>query len=547
MPNMTLPTVQLQNSDQLESVTCEGGKERPQKISMRFKNKGAYDYAWNNWHNEVRPDGDYLLVTEAPGCWQGPESTEERRFLRAKTEERDDEQLTINCEVDTIPLNEAVEEDAINELDFGDFDPANEPSGVEVDTNAPGAKPPGESVNTQAPLRDPSGDSSFDKIKDYEIGVLDMEDLENKFQQFDIEMEDFYGISDLPTGASDGLEKRRIGDRIKKAVKKVVKTVKKAVTTVANAIKTAGDAIVDFAKDVGEKLNDFFTFDRSFSKDVGFDTTNNAGFVETPFAGLRGIKMIDFNSQESGARVQVFCVECGASGDFEIRGGLKFSIGNGLEKAEIGIKGNLEAALQLGFLGSLSLQGTVNERTETKEFEKRIVTVPLSPFAIPGILIIGPAASISTGFDMTFEANGKLLAGAIATWGNVDALLDLKDNSKNKANGFEPDITPVFEADGRVKISTGVFLAFKVSVGVDVLNGKFVADGGLVNKPRLAVSAETEASFGLNGTQFTGECKGVNISFGFTHEVAAEVEIADLKKSFPIATFNSETIDRCIE
>jgi hypothetical protein len=45
MPNMTLPTVQLQNSDKLESISCDAGDSGPQKIRMQFNDKGAYEYA----------------------------------------------------------------------------------------------------------------------------------------------------------------------------------------------------------------------------------------------------------------------------------------------------------------------------------------------------------------------------------------------------------------------------------------------------------------------------------------------------------------------
>lgn len=545
MPNMTLPTVQLQNSNRLQSVSCEAGNSGPQKIRMQFNDKGAFEYAWNNWHNEVRPDGDYLLVTEQPGCWDGPDAIQERRFLRATTEEKDEEAMSITCSVESVPLSDAVDEDTLNDLEFGDFDPANDPSGLVVDNNAPGATRPENGTNTQIPLRDPSGDSSFDKTLDYQIGTLDMDTMNANFRQHNFTLDDFFGDSDLPDAATQNLQRRRIGDRLKKLAKKVVAAVKTVATKVVEVVKKVGEAIVEIAKDIGEALNDFFTFDRSFTKGVGFDTTNNAGFVETPFDGLRGIKLLEFDS-DSGAEIQIFCVECGAQGDFEIRGALRFSIGKGLEKAEVGITGNMEAALQFGFVGSLSLEGTVNQRSETKEFEKRIVTIPLSPFSIPGILIIGPSASLATGFDLTFEASGKLLAGAIATWGNVEAVLDLKDNDNNKAVGFVPVITPVFEADGSLSVSAGVFLSFKLAVGVDVLNGKFEASAGLVNKPRLAITASTEAEFGLNGTRFTGDCKGVELELGFTHEVSVDFVLGELEKSFVLTTFQGPSFDQCI-
>lgn len=71
-------------------------------------------------------------------------------------------------------------------------------------------------------LKDPSGDSDFDEYLDSKIGKIDADALNNgTLAQFNITLEDFYGGSDLPDLATENLTKRKIGDRIKKAVKKV--------------------------------------------------------------------------------------------------------------------------------------------------------------------------------------------------------------------------------------------------------------------------------------------------------------------------------------
>jgi hypothetical protein len=71
-------------------------------------------------------------------------------------------------------------------------------------------------------LKDPSGDSDFDVYLDAKIGKMDLAALNNStLAQFNITLEDFYGESDLPDLVTNNLAKRAIGDRIKKAVKKV--------------------------------------------------------------------------------------------------------------------------------------------------------------------------------------------------------------------------------------------------------------------------------------------------------------------------------------
>jgi hypothetical protein len=502
---------------------------------MQFSDKRAFEYAWNNWHDDIRPSGDYLLITEQPGCWDGPDSTGERRFLRASSEERDDDTMSITCDVQSVPFCDVVEADALNEVEFDDFNPATNNSSALglANTKAPDAAPfgNGTTTNTTIPHRDPSGDSDFDKMLDSSLGKLDMETINAKLAQYDLKLADFISESHLPT-----LGKRGIGSRLSRLAKSVANTVTKPVVSTINNV---GDAIVDFA---GEVLNDLFTFNQDFSQGAHFDTTDISGFVDTPFDGLRGIQLLNYDT-ESGANVQVFCVECGASGDFTIRGSLRFSVGNGLEKAEVGISGNLEAALQVGFVGTFE---AAESGIETKEFEQRLITLPLSPFDIPGVLTVGPSAQLAAGFDMKFKATGKLLAGAIATWDNIDTVLDLQVPENNRAEGFVPNVTPVFEADGKLSFNAGTFLSFKLAVGIEVLGGMFEASAGLVNKPRLDISATAEGEVDLAGARFSGDCKGVELDIGFTHEVSVDMILAQLEKTFVLQTFEGPEFDQCI-
>jgi hypothetical protein len=502
---------------------------------MQFSDKGAFEYAWNHWHDEIRPDGDYLLITEQSGCWDGPDSIGERRFLRASSEERDDDNMSITCTVQSVQFRDVVEEDALNEVEFDDFNPSNSSSasGLVANTKAPGASLYGNETraNKQMPLRDTSGDSEFDKMLDYSIGKLDVETINANLAQYDFTLDDFFGDSDLPT-----LGKRGIGSRLRRLAKNVVNTVAKPVVS---AINNVGGAIVDFA---GQVLNDFFTFDQGFSQGAHLDTTDIPGFVDTPFNGLRGIELLNYDT-EAGANIQVFCVECGASGDFTIRGSLSFSVVSGLQKAEVGISGNLEAALQVGFVGTYEV---TESKVETANFEQRLVTLPLSPFDIPGVLTVGPSAQLTAGFDMKFKATGKLLAGAIATWGNIDTVMDLKDSQNNHAEGFVPTVTPVFEADGQLSFNAGTYLLFKLAVGVEVLGGTFEASAGLVNKPRLSIAATAEGEVDLNGARFSGDCKGIDLDIGFTHEVSVDMVLAKLEKKFVLQKFEGPEYDQCI-
>jgi hypothetical protein len=227
MPEMKYPAIQLYNTDKVSKVQCLGPKSSPQKITMQFNNWEAYLYAWNNWHNEVRPkDGDYLVITDAPGCWEGADAGQERSFLRATTEERDNRTMSISCNVEPIPFSETVPPESGNDIEFGEFTPGNSARGLNVAGDAPFTGEGGASESRQGPLTDKSGDSDFDRKFDDRIGRINQQSLANStLGRSGFTLDDFYGETGLQDLAMENLNqnlrKRKIGDRIKKAAKKV--------------------------------------------------------------------------------------------------------------------------------------------------------------------------------------------------------------------------------------------------------------------------------------------------------------------------------------
>lgn len=222
MPDMNYPAIQLYNTDKVSKVQCEGPKTNPNKITMQFSSQEAYDYAWNNWHNEVRAkEGDYLVITDAPGCWEGNGADQERSFLIARSEERDNGTMSISCGIEPIPFSQTVPPEGLNDIEFGEWRPGQASGGIDTTTNA-GA----ESTVDTGPLKDTSGDSPFDQVLDARIGPINQETFEqSRLSQAGFEFDDFYGDSGLQDLATENLEnnlaKRRIGDRIKRAAKKV--------------------------------------------------------------------------------------------------------------------------------------------------------------------------------------------------------------------------------------------------------------------------------------------------------------------------------------
>jgi hypothetical protein len=268
--------------------------------------------------------------------------------------------------------------------------------------------------------------------------------------------------------------------------------VKKAVAVVKEAVATVAEKIVEVVKDIGKKLNDFFTFDRSFSRDVNFDTIGSTNTQITPFNDARGILIASLDQErERGSvtvsgKIDLFCVECGFEGNFVIGGALRFSIGQGMEKAEVTLTGNMQAGFTLGLVGSFEAKA---ENSTSFEFKpkpgsrktnsKRLTSISIGDFLLPGILDIGPIASVDLETGLSLALEGKILAGVLLTWPNIDAKIDVKDPKQNKVDGFGPDVTPIFEADGQLTLEATAGLAFKLAFGISVLNGRFELTAGV--------------------------------------------------------------------
>jgi hypothetical protein len=231
MPEMKYPAIQLYNTDKLSKIQCLGTKEKPSKIIMEFNDKEAYEYAWTNWHDEVRAkEGDYLVITDAEGCWEGNGAAHERSFLRATTEERDNRTMSISCDVEPILFSDVVPAESLNDIQFGEFRPGNTPKGLDVENDAPNSQGGPSAGSFQKGLIDQSGDFDFDRAVDERVGRLSQESLaRGPLADAGLTLEDFES-ENLPVDFSTanagkiqarGLVKRKIGDRIKKAVKKV--------------------------------------------------------------------------------------------------------------------------------------------------------------------------------------------------------------------------------------------------------------------------------------------------------------------------------------
>jgi hypothetical protein len=208
-----LPVLQTVNSKYFKEVRCDVNAGW---IRMKFNSWDAYNHAWTSWHDISRPKwGDYVVITPEESC-KNYSPTQQRHFIRATDEQRDDSSMTIKCKIENISMADTVGDENPVEVEFENFNQ----NDVSVLAAEAGPNSEFEDLGGEI-LNDPSGDSDFDEYLDAKLGTIDLATLNNStLTQFNITLEDFYGESDLPDLARENLVKRKIGDRIKKAVAK---------------------------------------------------------------------------------------------------------------------------------------------------------------------------------------------------------------------------------------------------------------------------------------------------------------------------------------
>lgn len=181
----------------------------------------------------------------------------------------------------------------------------------------------------------------------------------------------------------------------------VATAVKTAVQKTGEALKKVGEVIVETAKKIGDAIADFTTIDRDLDREIDFDTSELGNIVRTPFSNREGYKLFsaDLEGQSS---LEVFCVECGVEGDFNMRGKVVFVLSRlQFQEGFVEVSGSLGAGLGLGIVANLEL---------TKEFKKQITSIPLQPFSIPNVFVLGPKFDLSAGVEFNLEAEGQLLS-----------------------------------------------------------------------------------------------------------------------------------------
>lgn len=163
-----------------------------------------------------------------------------------------------------------------------------------------------------------------------------------------------------------------------------------------------------------------------------------------------------FNLASSGGIWSVQCAKCGVHADFTVDGELAFSLKDGITEGKVSLKNNDPFTIDAQF--GITVEGQVDKghtKKYKKELKKQVAAIPLSPLAIPGIITLGPQASLSVALDFVLNGKAKLLVGGSFSVSPGVAALSLVHKEENKLEGLQSKFTPVFKVSWQILFPEG--------------------------------------------------------------------------------------------
>ena len=226
----------------------------------------------------------------------------------------------------------------------------------------------------------------------------------------------------------------------------------------------------------------------------------------------------DNEKRQLNGYLNIFCVGCGVAGTARVAGKASWHPLLGFQTGQITINSDMQFILKVGIDAQV---------TYKKEFKNQLLDVGL-PGLEYGIVRIGPSVSVDSRIELEASAKGKLLAGAEMGLMNAEATIDFVNPSASSQRGFEPYVKPIFEADGELMLSAGLFLPLGLRCGVKVAG--FRADIALIDEPSIKGVAQVAASIGLSdsnkfeaGFTETDGCTGISSQLSWRNRVYLDV------------------------
>ena len=177
----------------------------------------------------------------------------------------------------------------------------------------------------------------------------------------------------------------------------------------------------------------------------------------------------------------------------QLGGSARWTITDGLQRANISVNGNIIAALSLGIDAEVKVH---------QVFDYPITAVGIPGFSVLGIIIVGPSLSLAAIAELNVSLAGQVLAGVELEIANFAATVDFVNGSNSKSVNLVPTLTPVFNATAQFSATLALGLPLSLGVGIQIPPIKFKKTASINEAPNFEASMNYTASttdVGVNG------------------------------------------------
>lgn len=262
-------------------------------------------------------------------------------------------------------------------------------------------------------------------------------------------------------------------------------------------------------------------YSKTIERQYPISIPGNRKLVDSPWGQQVLIKSFKKESDTTNAKLDIYCVDCGAKGQANIAGKVSVSLEQGIEALNANFQGDLTVAVKVGVDANFKYEQT---------FSQQLFQVGIPGTCIGGIVCVGPSVKMGADVKLTADANGQLLAGAAITIHDARASVDMLASQKGTASGWQPEFIPTLEAKGSIALKADVGIPVAIVVGVDILSGKFKKEIALIDRPSIIAEAAVSASIstGTDGTVTgsvgtTDGCKGIATKISLKNKMWAEI------------------------
>ncbi|KAJ3081063.1 hypothetical protein HK102_002608, partial [Quaeritorhiza haematococci] len=184
-----------------------------------------------------------------------------------------------------------------------------------------------------------------------------------------------------------------------------------------------------------------------------------------------------------------------------------------IDQAYVYFKADSGARLELDMYANVHYQ---------KREVNRLLTLPLTPFQIPGIGSVGPLLEIDVGYDAEFSMHGAFKAAVNVNIPSIQVAYGEQNTDPNLSpaqagtnehaagSALDKIVQPSLQVDFQAGGSVHVFVIPKATLDIDLLEGVLDAQVGLSAQAGLRGSLRADASAGTGQTATASACIGLD-------------------------------------